>query len=70
MTPYDHQMICQAAQFHEQELEAQSEREDMIGSRFARLAERYSRMALRPQAWDYTEELLETIESLTNDLEG
>jgi hypothetical protein len=70
MSVYDQRLICSAALHHEQELEAQEQREEEVCARFRRLADRFSKLAARPQLWDYTEELLEEIENLTNDLEG
>jgi hypothetical protein len=65
---YDYLMLCQADKYHQQQLDAQQEYEDALGARFMKLAEKFSYMANHVPRYEYTSELLESIENMTDDL--
>jgi hypothetical protein len=65
---YDYLMLCEADKHYQQQLDAQKEHEDALASRFMKLAEKFSYMANHVPQYDYTDELLESIENMTDDL--
>ena len=57
-----------AAIHYQQQLEAQQEFEEGLSERLAKLAEKFSYMANHVPCYEYTSELLESIENMTDDL--
>jgi hypothetical protein len=57
-----------AAEQYQKELEAQQEYEEILSSRLAELARKFSYMANHVPQYQYTEELIEAIENCTDDL--
>jgi hypothetical protein len=57
-----------AAEQYQRELEAQQEHEEVLSSRLAELARKFSYMANHVPQYPYTEELIEAIENCTDDL--
>lgn len=51
------------------QMQQDQQRLEEVGDKFARLAERFSRMALNPRVFDETERLIDHIEFLARELE-